>query len=224
MVQGTSSQAHDAGQLHDTTCVRVWDLPVRLVHGSLVLLLPFLWWSAKEGGTWMTYHVWAGYAILALVVFRIVWGFTGSTYARFRNFVYGPREVSRYARTLFRPDAARYAGHNPLGGASALLMLLLLALQAGTGLFANDDVLTAGPLYAYIAKETSDWLSGVHQSNFYLLLTFIGLHIAAVVFYLTCKSQDLVTPMITGVKRSTPAVPAGRIQPPPHVGTGEAGG
>ena len=181
--------------------VKVWDVPVRVVHWALVALILFSWWSGKEGGMTMTYHMWSGYAILTLVIFRVAWGFIGSTHARFRDFIYAPRALVDYARTLTGRRAAVYAGHNPVGGLSALLMLLSLLVQTGTGLFSNDDILTEGPLYGYVTKATSDWLTTIHNYNFYVLLTLAGIHIAAILYYLAYKRENLVAAMFTGRKR-----------------------
>jgi cytochrome b len=181
--------------------VKVWDLPVRVVHWALVGLILFSWWSGKEGGMTMTYHMWSGYAILTLLVFRIAWGFLGSTHARFRDFLYAPKALVSYAKTLTGRRAALYAGHNPVGGLSALLMLLSMLVQAGTGLFSNDDILTEGPLYGYVTKATSDWLTTIHNYNFYVLLTLAGIHIAAILYYLAYKRENLVAAMFTGRKR-----------------------
>ena len=184
--------------------VKVWDVPVRVVHWALVVLICFSWWSGKEGGMTMTYHLWSGYAILTLLIFRLAWGFAGSTHARFSDFLYAPKAFVDYAKTLTGRRAAVYAGHNPVGGLSAILMLLSMLLQAGTGLFSNDDVLTEGPLYRYITKETSDWLTTIHNYNFYVLITLAGIHIAAILYYWVYKRENLVKPMFTGEKRLPP--------------------
>ena len=181
--------------------IKVWDVPVRLVHWALVALIAFSWWSGKEGGMTMTYHLWSGYAILTLLLFRIMWGLIGSTHARFRDFLYAPRAVVEYARTLTGKRAKVYAGHNPMGGLSALLMLVVVLLQSATGLFSNDDILTEGPLYRFVTKETSDWLTTIHNYNFYVLLGLIGLHVAAILYYWALKRENLVAAMFTGRKR-----------------------
>ncbi len=180
--------------------MKIWDVPVRATHWALVALIVFSWWSGKEGGNVMTYHMWSGYTILTLVIFRVLWGFLGSSTARFSSFVRGPRAVGRYAATMFRRGMSGYPGHNPVGGWSVVLMLLSMALQASTGLFANDDIMTEGPLVRYVSKALSDTLTSVHYYNFYVLLALVGMHVAAVVFYLVYKSENLVTAMITGMK------------------------
>jgi len=190
--------------------VRVWDLPVRIFHWTLVLLFCYSWWSGKEGGNAMQYHLWSGYAILSLVLFRLAWGFIGSSSARFADFTRGPRAIVAYLRALRVSDGPPHLGLNPLGGWSVLLMLAGLALQTGTGLFANDDISTEGPLYKWVSKATSDFLTAIHYYNFYVLLFFAVLHVAAVLYYLLRRSENLVTPMFTGYKLRPP----GSADPP----------
>ena len=197
--------------MQETNRVKVWDLPVRVFHWLLVLLLIFQYVTWKT--TYMTWHVYGGYAILVLLLFRVIWGFVGSTHARFGDFLYGPKAIIDYIKTLPRRQAAKFPGHNPLGGLSVLAMLLLTLVQVGAGLFANDDVLTEGPLRQYVSDETSAWLTTVHRYNFYVLLTVIGVHVAAVLYYLFYKSENLVAAMFTGYK----------TLPSSHAGTRIAG-
>jgi cytochrome b len=189
--------------------VPVWDLPVRLFHWLLVALLGFSWWSAENGH--MDWHMRSGYAVLALVLFRIVWGFVGSTTARFVDFVRGPAEVLDHLRQLFARDAPPHAGHNPLGGLSVVLMLAVMLVQAASGLFASDDILTEGPLYRYVSGATAEWLTSIHRANFDLLLALVVIHVAAIAFYRLYKRQDLVTPMVTGRKRLAAGTPTPRV-------------
>lgn len=202
--------------------VRVWDLPTRLFHWTLVLLIAGLWWTGENtaiplgplGGAtilgWtvptgqMAQHMLMGYGVLALVIWRILYGLFGSTTARFGSFVKGPAAVVRYLRTAFgggKETAAYVLGHNPAGGWMILALLLVLAAQAGTGLFANDDIFTEGPLYGLVSKETSDALTGWHKGILFpALLTLIGLHVAAAVLYLAVKGENLIRAMVTGRK------------------------
>ena len=182
--------------------VKVLDLPVRIFHWALAALTCFSWWSGTQGGdpVLMTYHLWSGYSILTLLLFRIAWGFVGSTHARFSDFLYGPRAIIGFIKTLPRREAARFAGYNPLGGLSVLLIFVCIAVQIGTGLFANDDIVTEGPLYQWVSKRTSDFLTTIHSYNFYVLLALVSLHIAAVLFHLIYKSENLFTPIFSGNK------------------------
>lgn len=188
--------------MQQAVTVKVLDLPVRVFHWVLAALTCFSWWSGMQGGDplLMTYHLWSGYSILMLLLFRIAWGFVGSTHARFSDFLYGPRAIIEFVKTLPRREAARFAGYNPLGGLSVLLIFVCIALQIGTGLFANDDIVTEGPLYQWVSKGTSDFLTTVHSYNFYALLALVSLHIAAVLFHLVYKSENLFTPIFTGNK------------------------
>jgi len=180
--------------------IRVWDIPTRVFHWLLFGLVIFSFITGKIGVTIMKYHEWSGFAILVLVGFRLVWGFIGGQQSRFSTFVKGPAAVIRYAFSLLSKDSKRHIGHNPLGGWSILAMLVSLLIQVGTGLFANDDILTEGPLFALVSKQTSDWLTGIHHLNQKILLALAVIHLGAVIFYLIVKRDNLIKPMITGIK------------------------
>jgi cytochrome b len=180
--------------------VRVWDLPTRIFHWLLVTLVAASFAAGKAGGNAMIYHEWCGEAILALLIFRIVWGFIGSAPSRFGTFLAGPSTVFRYALTLLRRDEDHHLSHNPLGGWSVMAMLLILLIQAGTGLFANDDIFIEGPLYAWVSKATSDRLTSVHRLNHDVIIILVAVHVAAVLFHLVYKKENLIRPMITGMK------------------------
>jgi len=180
--------------------VLVWDLPTRLSHWLLVALVIISFVTGKIGGNAMRYHEWSGFTILALLLFRLIWGFVGSRESRFVTFVRGPSAVARYATTLLRGDSTSFLGHNPLGGWSIIAMLLALLAQAATGLFANDDIITEGPLFDWVSKATSDWLTRVHKLNQEVIIALVSIHVLAVLFYLFHKRENLVKPMITGVK------------------------
>ena len=181
--------------------MQVRDLPGRLFHWSLVLLIAFSWWAADQGGNWMVYHLWSGYAILTLIVFRIAWGFLGSTHARFSDFLYGPRATLEFIKRLPQREAVDYAGYNPLGGIKILVLLASVLVQALTGLFANDDIVTEGPLFHWVSKEMSDLLTTVHKYGFDVLLVLVAIHVCAQLFYRVYKSTDLLTPMFTGTRK-----------------------
>jgi len=178
--------------------VRVWDLPTRLFHWALVGLVVASFVTAKLGGNLIQWHFWSGYAILALVLFRFAWGFAGGRYARFGSFLFGPRDVLAAARGS--PQAPRTLGHNPLGAVSVFAMLGLVALQALAGLFSNDDIASEGPLARYVSKALSDRLTGLHHLNEKILLVLVALHVAAILFYLLRRRENLVRPMLTGDK------------------------
>ena len=181
--------------------IKVWDLPVRLFHWALVLLFAFMFFSGKSGSDWMEWHMRSGYAILALLLFRILWGFAGSTHARFLSFLAGPSACIQCLKHLLARKPWPYAGHNPLGGWMVLVLLLLLLFQAGSGLFANDDLLSEGPLAALVSKATSDQLSTLHTWNFNLLLLLAGVHVVAVLYHAGFMKENLIGAMFTGIKR-----------------------
>jgi cytochrome b len=181
--------------------VKVWDLPVRLFHWVLVVLLVFQFVTGKIGGNLMPLHVYSGYAVLVLVIFRILWGFAGSTHARFASFLAGPAATLRFARRLFSREAVPQVGHNPLGGWMVIALVVSLAVQAVSGLFANDGVATQGPLAAMVSIEVSNDLSQVHRLSLNVLLVLTAVHVAAVLFHWLVKRDNLMGAMFTGVKR-----------------------
>jgi cytochrome b len=190
--------------------VPVWDLPIRIFHWTLALLVVSQVVTASLGGNAMQFHGYGGYAILALVLFRIAWGFLGGTHARFRDFVRGPAAVKRYVKSLLGKPPAAHHGHNPLGAWSVLAMLASLLVQAATGLFANDDVMMKGPLAKHVSDRASEIATAIHDVNAAVLLTLIAVHIAAVLFYWLAKKENLIVPMITGRKPAGTAREAAR--------------
>ena len=180
--------------------VLVWDVPTRLFHWLLVIFVIISFVTAHIGGNAMQYHMWSGFTILVLILFRLIWGVVGSGESRFVSFVKGPSTVSHYARTLLRRDSRPYLGHNPLGGYSIIAMLTALLVQAATGLFANDDIATAGPLFDWVSKLTSDRLTRIHRLNQKIIIALVSIHLLAVLFYFLYKRENLIKPMVTGVK------------------------
>jgi cytochrome b len=189
--------------------VPVWDLGVRVFHWALVLLVltSFVTMKAAEkiGANAITYHAWAGYGILTLLVFRILWGFAGGTHARFANFVRGPGAVIAYMKGMFDRAAHHGSptfGHNAMGALSVVAMLLVLLFQACSGLFTNvEDYAFEGPLYKWVGKELSDKITSLHHFNEKIIIALVLLHVAAILFYLLFHKENLVRPMLTGVKR-----------------------
>ncbi|MDF7775297.1 cytochrome b/b6 domain-containing protein [Sphingomonas sp. AOB5] len=178
---------------------RLWDLPVRLVHWSFALLLPALWWTWKSGD--MSTHRLLGYVTLGLLLFRIYWGFAGSSTARFASFVRGPRAVFAYARGLFSKSSDKTIGHNPIGALSVLALLGAMLLQVALGLFAQDtDGIESGPLSDLVSYELSDLARDLHEQLFNIILALVALHLLAILFYALVKRDNLVGPMITGRK------------------------
>ncbi|HET7085487.1 MAG TPA: cytochrome b/b6 domain-containing protein [Rhizomicrobium sp.] len=178
--------------------VRVWDIPVRLFHWSMVLLLCLSWFSADQG--YMRVHLVSGLTLLALLLFRIAWGLVGSTTARFSNFLHPPRRVVGYLKGLAGGERIFHAGHNPAGGLMVLALIAVLLAQVATGLFANDGVQFHGPLALLVSEDISTRLTDIHGLIFDLLLILVWCHVVAVGFYLLVKGDNLVWPMITGKK------------------------
>jgi cytochrome b len=156
--------------------------------------------TGEMGGNVMQYHEWSGFGILVLLLFRVAWGFVGSREARFATFIRDPATVFNYAKSLLRHNSPPYLGHNPLGGWSIVAMLLTLFIQAATGLFASDHIATEGPLYLWVSRETSDWLTGIHKLNQQIIIVLVSIHLFAILFHLFFKRENLVMPMITGIK------------------------
>ncbi|MBU2135842.1 MAG: cytochrome b/b6 domain-containing protein [Alphaproteobacteria bacterium] len=189
--------------------VRVWDLPTRLVHWALAVLVVVAWLT---GGEQMNIHRYAGYGILGLVVFRLYWGVAGGSTARFSQFVKGPGAVLAYVRG-WRGAPASF-GHNPLGALSVLLLVLLLISQLGLGLFAVDvDGLESGPLARFVDFETGRKAADLHELNFRLLQAAVALHLVAIAAYAVFKRRNLVKPMVTG-QDATPGL-EGELRPAP---------
>ena len=177
---------------------RVWDLPVRLFHWSLVVLVTLSWVSVENG--YMRVHVWSGLTLLTLLLARIAWGFIGSTTARFSDFARGPRHAMTYLRAIARGDHPQHLGHNPAGGWMVLLLLAALLAQAVTGLFANDGVRFNAPLSALISLGASDRLTRLHGTIFNAILVLVWMHVVAVMYYRFVRGENLIAAMITGMR------------------------
>jgi cytochrome b len=191
--------------------VRVWDLPVRLVHWLLLPLIAFSWWSAEEGR--LDWHRLSGYSVLGLVLFRILWGLVGSQTARLAPLLAGPGAISRYFKKAGLETRAPVVGHNPLGGWSVLAMLALLAAQTVLGLFAVDvDGIESGPLAVFVSFETGRVAAAIHEITFNVILGLVVLHVGAIAYYAVFKRDNLVGPMITG-RKALAGVAAPKLAP-----------
>ncbi|MDA0224758.1 MAG: cytochrome b/b6 domain-containing protein [Proteobacteria bacterium] len=202
-------------QTEPTISTPAWDVPVRLFHWALVLLVLGSVVTGLIGGNAMVWHMRFGSAILALVLFRVLWGVLGSSTARFSDFLYGPRRVLAFTAAILQRREAPYLGHNPLGGWMVLVLLAVLLFQASSGLFANDDIATEGPLYALIGKDLSDRLTSLHKLNVKLLYALVAVHVAAVLFHWFGRGENLVRPMISSCRPMHPA--CRRVLPVPGV-------
>jgi cytochrome b len=169
----------------------VWDLPVRLFHWLLAGLIGFSWWSVHHHHT--DWHIWSGCAILTLLIFRLLWGFVGSSTARFTSFVRGPRAIADYWRGTWVG-----VGHNPLGALSVLALLGAVTVQVGLGLISEDeDGIYMGPLAGLVSTDTSDKARDIHELWFNVIVGLIALHLLAIVYY-RLRGKKLTLPMITG--------------------------
>ncbi|RYY02536.1 MAG: cytochrome B [Gammaproteobacteria bacterium] len=182
--------------------VKIWDVPVRIFHWSLVTLFIAAYVTNLLGPNYFNYHLWAGYGIIVLVVFRILWGFVGTYHARFFNFVRTPVATTKYALSVLRKKDVHYLGHNPLGAVMVIALLLAILVQAVTGLFSNDEIINLGPLYGYINDDLSLKLTSIHRQLFYWIAGAIFLHIAAVLFHVWFKRDNIVKAMFTGKKNT----------------------
>ena len=181
----------------------VWDLPVRLVHWALVGLIAFSWWSVHNHHT--GWHIWSGCAVLSLLVFRLLWGFFGSSTARFASFVRGPEAL----KTELRGNWSGI-GHSPLGAISVLVLLLAMLIQVSLGLISQDeDGIYFGPLARLVSSDASDRAAGIHAAWFNVLLALIVIHLLAIVFY-RLRGRKLIKPMITGRAPIAPGTEAMR--------------
>jgi cytochrome b len=192
--------------LYVSSRLRVWDLPTRLFHWLLALGVIGSFVTIKAGGAWMIWHERIGYATLALIAFRLAWGFAGGRYARFASFVRGPSALIAHLRG--GPVGATAPGHSPLGALSVLALLAVIGFQAVSGLFTNDDIAFEGPLARYVSGATSSLLTTLHRWNENTILALVALHVAAIVYYRVVRGRDLIGPMIVG------DAPASGLYPP----------
>ena len=182
----------------------VWDLPLRLFHWGLVAAVVTNVVTANIGR--MDLHERSGLTVLALVVFRLVWGFVGGHHARFTNFVRAPRTVLAWLRTRSDPATPRQAGHSPLAALSVLALLGVTGFMAMTGMFSTDGILFDGPL-AHLAPAQSETATKIHHRAKLALIALVLLHIGAILVYKFGKKVSLTRAMITGHASE----PVGRI-------------
>jgi cytochrome b len=179
---------------------RVWDLPTRIFHWALLLCIVGLFITVNVGGDWMQWHFRCGYAVFTLLMFRIVWGFVGGRWSRFASFIYAPSSLVAYIKGQGKPEHS--VGHNPLGAGSVFALLGFLALQVASGLFSDDDIAYQGPLAKFISNARIATLTWYHKEvGSKVLVALIVLHIAAILFYLYKKKENLIRPMLDGDKQ-----------------------
>ncbi len=189
--------------------VRVWDLPTRLFHWLVVLLLlaAYVTWRLN----WMDWHVWIGEAVLTVVLFRILWGCFGSDTARFARFLAGPGAAVRHLAHSLRREPDRQVGHNAAGGWMVLLLLSLLLVEPLTGLFVNNEVANEGPLGELVPASVDNAVTALHAYLWDALLAAAALHILAIAVYAFAKGHNLIAPMLSGDKSLPVDVAAPRM-------------
>jgi len=185
------------------TKVRIWDLPTRLFHWLFAAAVIGAVATVKVGGSWMDWHMPLGITALVLLAFRLIWGFTGSRYARFASFLVTPGKTLAYLKS--KPHS-KSAGHNPLGAWSVIALLLVVGIQAFTGLFTTDDILVQGPLNQFVSGDVASVMTSIHKFNEKPLFILVGLHLLAIIVY-AIKGEKLVPPMVTGNKAATDVPP-----------------
>lgn len=211
MTQGMGAGKPGEGK-DATRRIRVWDRPTRIFHWLLVILFVVCFISGRQER--FDIHIVAGQALLVLVVARVLWGLVGSETSRLRRLVHSPAEIVAYLRVVFRRKPDRHAGHNPLGGLSVLAMLAALLAQAGLGLFAADvDGLHEGPLSFLVTYDLAREAAELHGLVVDILLVLVGLHLAAIVFHLLYKRENLTGPMVTGRANVAEKFEAPRLAP-----------
>ncbi|MEY2886684.1 MAG: hypothetical protein RI913_103 [Pseudomonadota bacterium] len=182
--------------------IRIWDLPTRLFHWLLVMAVIGSFVSVKLGGNAMIWHGRFGYIVLALIFFRLIWGFVGTHHARFAQFVKSPKAILAYLK-----NPAETPGHSPLGAISVVVLIALFLAQALAGLFASDDIAFDGPLVKYVASTWVELLTSFHRLNEWVLLTLVGIHLGAILYYKYAKRINLISAMITGDKEWSDTAP-----------------
>ena len=194
-----------SSQLHT---VRIWDLPTRVFHWALALCIVGLIITANVGGNAMVWHFRLGLSVLALLLFRLVWGVVGGRWSRFAAFIYSPRSIIDYLQGKGKPEHS--VGHTPTGAGSVFALLAILMAQVGSGLISDDEIAFAGPLTRFVSGATVNLATNYHKNiGKWIIVALVVLHIAAIVFYLWRK-QNLVKPMLHGDKQLAVAVPASR--------------
>lgn len=184
------------GQL-DTQNIKVWDWSIRVFHWSLPLVIFALWYTRLDTETHMIF----AQVLMALLLYRLIWGVIGTPYARFSHFLPSPKSLWLYLTRFFSKDKPLYLSHNPLGGLMVVVLLAALGFQLLTGLFV-EDFLFPGPLYDLVSRSTSSWMTDWHHRFFDYLLALIALHLLAILIY-KLKGEGLLKAMLTGQKQAS---------------------
>ena len=184
---------------HSLHRIRIWDLPTRGFHILLALCVAGLIVTGEIGA--MQLHFRLGYAVLTLVLFRMVWGFVGGHWSRFVNFVPTPTQLRAYVQAVRAQQAPSSTGHNPLGAMSVLAILGILLIQVFSGFLSDDEIANAGPWTALVPAQWVELATEYHSEiGKAILILLIVLHVGTVLYYKRVKNDDLITPMLTGDK------------------------
>ena len=178
--------------------IKVWDLPTRIFHWGMILLLVSLWWTADIGE--MDWHQVLAYTLMILIIFRLIWGVIGSDTSRFSHFIKHPKTVLSYMKQTKHQGVYLSVGHNPLGGYMVIALIVLVSAQLMSGLFTSDDIFTEGPLYSLVSNEIGSLMTWLHKKVFYVMLGLAGIHVLAVIYH-GIKGDKLIVAMITGYKQ-----------------------
>jgi len=180
--------------------VLIWDLPLRIFHWLFAFTVIASWYTSDQDNDLIELHMQLGYFALGLLVFRVLWGFVGTKHSLFTSFIPTPKRLVLYIKNLSNNRIESSVGHNPLGSLMVILMILLISLQAISGLFINDDVFSSGPYYESVSKDIEKIMVFLHHNVFDFMIAAIILHLVAIGYYVRIKKQSLILPMITGKK------------------------
>ena len=195
---------HQAVDVPSRRLVLAWDLPTRLFKWALVLLVITAWVSSGFDDPNMTVHKAAGYGVLTLVIYRVLWGVVGGSTARFSSFVTSPAAVWTHLRAVRARTERPYLGHNPVGGMMIVALLTACAIQVMLGLVSSDGVLAAGPFADAIGDVWASRAATLHAAWFYMILALALVHIAVNLFHQFVKHDNLIGAMVTGRKAARP--------------------
>jgi len=185
----------------DAATLRVWDLPTRVFHWLLLTLVTALIFTGHQGGDWMPWHARCGYGVLTLLLFRLVWGLVGGHHSRFVQFMPSISTLRAAVTRVWRGPHVASVGHNPIGALSVVALLLVLGLQAASGLISDDEIAFSGPLSHLVSASWVSWATWYHTDVGQLLLIgLVGLHVLAIVYYRRRHGERLVTAMVLGDK------------------------
>lgn len=196
--------------------VRVWDLPTRVFHWALALCVVGLLITGNVGGNAMVWHFRIGLTVLALLLFRLVWGLVGGRWSRFATFIYSPGSIINYIKGKGKPEHS--VGHTPTGAGSVFALLAILLAQVGSGLVSDDEISNAGPLARFVSTATVNLATNYHKNiGKWIIVGLVVLHLAAIGYYFWRK-HNLIKPMLHGDKQLAMAVPASRDDAASRIG------